>query len=88
MTWIAQNLWLIPVLPLVASGMIAVNNQRQHEAAATLAIGSMFIAFLLFPCAFSATLLHHGENGVFREVAVSKKLAPVRQPMAAAWIGA
>jgi len=69
MTWIAQNLWLIPVLPLVASGVIAVNKQRQRKLAATLAIGSMFVAFLLSLCAFSATLLHHGENGLFREVA-------------------
>ena len=29
----------------------------------------MVLAFLLSLCAFSATLLHHGENGVFREVA-------------------
>ena len=69
MTWIAQNLWLIPVLPLAASGVIAVNKQRQRKLAATLAIGSMVLAFLLSLCAFSATLLHHGDNGVFREVA-------------------
>ena len=69
MTWIAQNLWLIPVLPLVASGVIAVNKQRQRKLAVTLSIGSMVMAFLLSLCAFSATLLHHGESGVFREVA-------------------
>ncbi len=69
MTWIAQNLWLIPVLPLVAAAIIAVNKQPQRKLAATLAIGSMVLAFLLSLCAFSATLLHHGENGVFREVA-------------------
>src|SRR5208283_714250 len=69
MTWIAQNLWLIPVLPLAASGVIAVNKQRQRKLAATLAIGSMVMAFLLSLCAFSATLLHHGDNGVFREMA-------------------
>jgi NADH-quinone oxidoreductase subunit L len=69
MTWIAQNLWLIPVLPLVASGVIAVNKQRQRKLAVTLSIGSMVLAFLLSMCAFSATLLHHGESGVFREVA-------------------
>jgi NADH-quinone oxidoreductase subunit L len=69
MTWIAQNLWLIPVLPLVAASVIAVNKQRQRKLAATLAIGSMVMAFLLSLCAFGATLLHHGESGVFREVA-------------------
>ena len=69
MTWIAQNLWLIPVLPLAAAGVIAVNKQPQRKLAATLAIGSMVMAFLLSLCAFSAVLLHHGENGVFRETA-------------------
>ena len=69
MTWIAQNLWLIPVLPLVASGVIAVSRQPQRKLAVTLSIGSMVLAFLLSLCAFSATLLHHGESGVFREVA-------------------
>jgi NADH-quinone oxidoreductase subunit L len=69
MLWIVQNLWLIPLLPLAASGVIAVNKQRQRKLAATLAIGSMVMAFLLSLCAFSATLLHHGNHGVFREVA-------------------
>src|ERR1039458_1987532 len=69
MTWIAQNLWLIPVLPLVASGVIAVSRQPQRKLAVTLSIGSMVLAFLLSLCAFSATLLHHGESSVFREVA-------------------
>jgi NADH-quinone oxidoreductase subunit L len=67
MTWIAQDLWLIPVLPLVASGVIAVNKQRQRKLAVTLSIGSMVLAFLLSLCAFGATLIHHGENGAFRE---------------------
>jgi NADH-quinone oxidoreductase subunit L len=69
MTWIAQNLWLIPVLPLVASGVIAINKQPQRKLAVALSIGSMVLAFLLSLCAFSATLIHHGESGVFREVA-------------------
>jgi len=69
MTWIAQNLWLIPVLPLVASAIIAVTKQPQRKVGAALAIISMVLAFLLSLCAFSAVLLHHGENGVFREVA-------------------
>ncbi len=86
MTWIAQNLWLIPVLPLVASGVIAVNKQRQRKLAATLAIGSMFLAFLLSLWAFSATLLHHGENGVFREVAGFNWLQFGRQWLQLGWV--
>jgi NADH-quinone oxidoreductase subunit L len=67
MIWIVKNLWLIPALPLLASGIIAVNKQPQRKLAATLAIGSMVVAFLLSLCAFAATL-GHGEHGAFREV--------------------
>jgi NADH-quinone oxidoreductase subunit L len=56
------------VLPLVASGLIAVNKQPQRKLAVTLAIGSMVMAFLLSLCAFSAVLVHDG-HGAFREVA-------------------
>ena len=67
MIWIVKNLWLIPALPLFAAGIIAVNKQPARKLAATLAIGSMALGFLLSLCAFSATLGHHGD-GVFREV--------------------
>ena len=58
MDWIAQNLWLIPVLPLLAAGVIALLKQRQRKLAATLAIGSMVLAFLLSLRGVCATLLH------------------------------
>ena len=67
MIWIVKNLWLIPALPLFAAGIIAVNKQPARKLAATLAIGSMAIGFLLSLCAFAATLGHHGD-GVFREM--------------------
>jgi NADH-quinone oxidoreductase subunit L len=66
MNWIVQYLWLIPALPLVAAGIIAVNKQPARKLAASLAIGSMAVGFLLSLCAFSATL-GRGE-GTFREV--------------------
>jgi len=66
MLWIVKNLWLIPALPLVAAGIIAVNKQPARKLAASLAIGSMAIGFLLSLCAFSATLGH--SDGAFREV--------------------
>jgi len=67
MIWIIKNLWLIPALPLFAAGIIAVNKQPARKLAATLAIGSLALGFLLSLCAFFATLGHHGD-GVFREV--------------------
>ena len=69
MIWIVKNLWLIPALPLFAAGIIAVNKQPKRKLAATLAIGSMALGFLLSLCAFAATLGHHGEgHEAFREV--------------------
>ena len=68
MIWIVKNLWLIPALPLVAAGLIAVSTQPQRKRAASLAIGSMVGAFLLSLCAFAATLGHHEGHGAFREV--------------------
>jgi NADH-quinone oxidoreductase subunit L len=67
MIWIVKNLWLIPALPLFAAGIIAVNKQPARKLAATLAIGSMALGFLLSLCAFATTLGYHGD-GVFREV--------------------
>jgi len=55
--WIVRNLWLIPALPLLASGCIAVLTQKRRGIAAGLAIGSMFVSFLLAMCAFSHVLV-------------------------------
>jgi NADH-quinone oxidoreductase subunit L len=65
MNWITQNLWLIPVLPMLAAGAIALSKQRQRTLAATLAIGSMSMSFLLSVGAF-IHLLSMGEGA--REV--------------------
>jgi len=54
MTWIVPNLWLIPALPMFAAAIGALLRQRDRIAAATLAIGSIAISFLLSICA----LLH------------------------------
>src|SRR5215831_11780709 len=69
MNWIVQYLWLIPALPLVAAGIIAVNKQPARKLAATLAIGSMAIGFLLSLVAFAATMQQHGgEHGAVHQV--------------------
>ena len=62
MDWIVQYLWLIPTLPILAGGTIALAKRRHRALAATLAIGSMAIAFLLAVVAFLHVLsLPHGE---------------------------
>ena len=59
---IVQNLWLIPALPLLAAGLSALAPQRCRKFSATLAIGSMVIAFALSVKALLHTLGHHGEE--------------------------
>ncbi len=65
MPWIVKNLWLIPVLPMLAAGLSALMPRRQRTASAALAIGSMVISFLLAVCAFTHVL--QGGEGI-REV--------------------
>ncbi|MEO6923380.1 MAG: NADH-quinone oxidoreductase subunit L [Bryocella sp.] len=63
MNWILPNLWLIPALPVLAAGIIALAKQRHRKLGASLAIGSMAIAFLLSLCAFLQVLaINHGDN--------------------------
>src|SRR5690242_1985900 len=68
MLWIAQNLWLIPALPLLAAGVTALAKRPQRQFAATLAIGSMSLAFLLSCWAFIETLGKNGGPAVERQV--------------------
>src|ERR1051325_11610472 len=68
MTWIVQNLWLVPALPLLAAGVTGLAKRPQRTLAATLAIGSMGVSFLLSCCAFVETLGDHLGTGVARQV--------------------
>jgi NADH-quinone oxidoreductase subunit L len=56
MTWIVENLWLVPVLPTLAAGICALAKRRSRTLAASLAIGSMVLSFLLSLCAFAHVL--------------------------------
>jgi len=68
MTWLVQNLWLIPALPLLAAGVTALAKRPQRKLAATLAIGSMGLSFLLSCWAFVGTLGEPSGTGVERQV--------------------
>src|SRR6185312_1380900 len=60
-----QNLWLIPALPIVAAGVIALAKRPQRKLAASLAIGSMVIGFVLSAVAFAHVLsLGHGDSRI------------------------
>jgi NADH-quinone oxidoreductase subunit L len=63
MAWIVSNLWLVPALPILAAAVIALAKRRHRVLAASLAIGAMFLSFLLSLGAFAhvLSLAHHGE---------------------------
>ena len=67
MTWIVQDLWLVPVLPTFAAGINALLKQRSRIAAASLAIGSMALSFLLSLCAFAHVLGNRGGEVVLTQ---------------------
>jgi NADH-quinone oxidoreductase subunit L len=60
MDWAAKNLWLVPVLPLLAAGLSSLAKRPNRTFAAGLAIGSMSGALLLSVGAFAAALSHTG----------------------------
>jgi len=96
MSWIAQNLWLIPVLPMVAAGLSALCKRPARRASAALAIGSMAVSFLLSCWAIATTLGRSGHDEVFRQVInfdwfvlgeTSLKLGWVLDPLTAIMLG-
>ncbi len=50
---ITQILWLVPALPMVAAGVIALLKQPRRKPAAALAIGSLGISLLIALAAFA-----------------------------------
>ncbi len=63
MNWIVRNLWLVPVLPILAAGISALAKRKSRVLAASLAIGTMTLSFLLSVWAFAHViwLRQHGE---------------------------
>ncbi len=68
MDGIVQQLWLIPVLPLLAAGLGALARQRQRKLVASLAIVSMVLALGLSCAAFVSVLQYSGHGQAVREV--------------------
>jgi NADH-quinone oxidoreductase subunit L len=65
---VAQMLWLIPAVPIVASGVIALLKQPKRKTAAALAIGSMCFSLLLTLIAFAHVLAEWTHGVAVREV--------------------
>ncbi|MDR3749863.1 MAG: NADH-quinone oxidoreductase subunit L [Terracidiphilus sp.] len=64
---IAEILWLIPAVPIVASGAIALLKQPKRRTAATLAIGSLSFSLLLALVAFVHVVGEWAHGGGVRE---------------------
>jgi len=68
MNWIVRNLWLVPVLPLMAAGISALAKQKSRALAASLAIGSMACSFMLSAWAFAYVLSLRGSGELTQQV--------------------
>ena len=64
---IAEILWLIPALPIVASGVAALLKRAKRQTSATLAIGSMCVSLLLSLVAFGHVLSGWANGQAVRE---------------------
>jgi NADH-quinone oxidoreductase subunit L len=62
-------LWLIPVLPVLASGVIALLKQPRRKTAAALSIGSLGVSLLLALAAFAHVLSGWAHGVAVRETA-------------------
>ncbi len=64
---IAQLLWLVPAVPMVASGVIALLKQPRRRLASTLAIGSLCLSLLLSLAAFGHVVTGWMQGHAVRE---------------------
>ncbi|MGA2672893.1 MAG: NADH-quinone oxidoreductase subunit L [Terracidiphilus sp.] len=64
---IAEILWLIPALPILASGAMALLKQPKRRSAATLAIGSLSLSLLLALVAFGHVVVGWLHGDAIRE---------------------
>ncbi len=66
MNGIFHYLWLIPLLPLLAAGILSLTKQPHRLFAASVSIGAMGISFVLSCAAFVTTLRPHTGEGAGR----------------------
>jgi len=66
-SWIGRMLWLIPALPIVAAGLIALLKQPKRKLASSLAIGSLLVSLLLALAAFGDVVAGWASGHAVRE---------------------
>ncbi len=84
--WIVRNLWLIPALPMMAAGIIALLRQPRRRPAAALAIGSLALSFLLAVAAFVHVLAQWSSGAMTREVVTVSWLSLGSSTLQMGWV--
>ncbi|HWG22416.1 MAG TPA: NADH-quinone oxidoreductase subunit L [Terracidiphilus sp.] len=79
-------LWLIPALPIVAAGILALLKQPRRKLASSLAIGSLSISLLLALAAFGDVLAGWASGHAVRETVNFAWLHFGATPMDLGWI--
>jgi NADH-quinone oxidoreductase subunit L len=83
---ITRLLWLIPALPIVAAGLIAVLKQPRRKLASSLAIGSLGISLLIAIAAFGHVLSGWSHGHAVREVVNFSWLQVGTQAVELGWV--
>jgi NADH-quinone oxidoreductase subunit L len=85
-SWVGRILWLIPALPIVAAGIIALLKQPKRKLASSLAIGSLFLSLLLSLAAFADVLTRWASGHAVRETVNFAWLTFGTTPVELGWI--
>ena len=82
----AGPLWLIPTVPIVASGVIALLKQPRRKLASNLAIGSMVFSLLLSLVAFAHVLSGWMHGALVRETSNFTWIHVGTTPLDLGWV--
>ena len=83
---VAQWLWLVPALPMLAAGVIALMKQPMRKLASGLAIGSLGISLLVALAAFGHVLSGWSHGYAVREVVNFTWIQVGEAPVDLGWV--
>ncbi len=86
MSGIVSSLWLVPVVPLLAAGVLAVTPRGQRRLGSSLAIVSMSVSLVISLVAFFATLGDAGHGEVSHHVYTFSWLQMGTTPLRLGWV--
>ncbi|MGA8740065.1 MAG: NADH-quinone oxidoreductase subunit L, partial [Terracidiphilus sp.] len=83
---VAQWLWLVPALPMLAAGVIALLKQPMRKLASGLAIGSLAVSLLLSLAAFGHVVASWSHGNAVREVVNFTWIQVGEAPVDLGWV--